>query len=298
MTMSEFRLTLFALLLILSFQLEGQVSISGKVTDNHGESLQGVEIREKGTSNGTVSDTDGKFSLEISNHDAVLELSFIGYKKLEVKTGEKQYFDLKLKDECFIDFFDYNDLGIGFSSDVLNKPVGAYGYINIPIRRIALTTLGLEYQSDLKNDYKTKVRAGVLHLLADCDYQGDILFDYRKIKNHDLSLDSYLLTGKINTSRVRIFRNPSTVYLGYGRSSFEGPDLTCKNKPGYLFGAGAFTGRPLFLNVSLMAVCWTKYREYIGELKWEFKDVSFSVDYNIINNLNEINFKLGYIFNY
>lgn len=48
----------------------------------------GVTIKEKGTTNGTVSDINAKFTLEVSP-GAVLELSIIGYQPLEVKVGNQ-----------------------------------------------------------------------------------------------------------------------------------------------------------------------------------------------------------------
>ncbi|MEQ9303818.1 MAG: carboxypeptidase-like regulatory domain-containing protein [Marinoscillum sp.] len=55
-----------------------QETISGKVTDENGEGLPGVTLQVKGTSTGTVTDIDGKYSLSVSP-DAEVVVSFIGY---------------------------------------------------------------------------------------------------------------------------------------------------------------------------------------------------------------------------
>ena len=62
--------------------------ITGVVNDVNGEPIIGVTIKEKGTTNGTVSDINAKFTLEVSP-GAVLELSYIGYQPLEVKVGNQ-----------------------------------------------------------------------------------------------------------------------------------------------------------------------------------------------------------------
>ena len=62
--------------------------ITGTVNDVNGEPIIGVTIKEKGTNNGTVSDVNAKFTLEVSP-GAVLELSYIGYQPLEVKVGNQ-----------------------------------------------------------------------------------------------------------------------------------------------------------------------------------------------------------------
>ena len=60
-------------------------SVSGVVKDSTGEPVIGANIREKGNpSNGTITDIDGNFSIKV-NPDATLEISFIGYKTVEVK---------------------------------------------------------------------------------------------------------------------------------------------------------------------------------------------------------------------
>ena len=62
-------------------------SVSGVVKDSTGEPVIGANIREKGNpSNGTITDIDGNFSIKV-NPDATLEISFIGYKTVEVKAG-------------------------------------------------------------------------------------------------------------------------------------------------------------------------------------------------------------------
>lgn len=60
-------------------------TVTGKVVDEQGEPLPGVTIVEKGrTSNGTISDMDGNFSLATTSDDGTLEFSFIGYKTTSI----------------------------------------------------------------------------------------------------------------------------------------------------------------------------------------------------------------------
>jgi hypothetical protein len=60
-----------------SLQDEIQATVTGKITDSNGIPLPGASIIESGTSNGTTSDFDGNFSLDISDEDDILEISFI-----------------------------------------------------------------------------------------------------------------------------------------------------------------------------------------------------------------------------
>ena len=65
-----------------------EATISGRVTDHAGEPLVGVSIVEKGTYNGTVSDADGGFTLQLENAaNAVLTFSYLGFNPLEYSVG-------------------------------------------------------------------------------------------------------------------------------------------------------------------------------------------------------------------
>lgn len=59
------------------------VIIKGKVVDQKGETIIGANIVEKGSSNGTISDIEGKYTLQIANK-AILICSYIGYKNIEI----------------------------------------------------------------------------------------------------------------------------------------------------------------------------------------------------------------------
>jgi len=66
----------------------GDITVKGKVVDENGESLPGATIQLKGTTMGTVTDTDGNFSLSVPS-DATLIVSFVGHESIEVTVGGK-----------------------------------------------------------------------------------------------------------------------------------------------------------------------------------------------------------------
>ena len=63
--------------------------VSGVIKDNNGETVIGASIKEKGTKNGTVTDLDGKFSLEVAP-GAMLEISYIGYTTQTVRANGRK----------------------------------------------------------------------------------------------------------------------------------------------------------------------------------------------------------------
>lgn len=73
------------------------VRITGHVTDQNGQPLNGVSINEKETSNGTVTDSEGNFELNVSSEKSLLEVSFIGFVSREIEVGSATTFDIILQ---------------------------------------------------------------------------------------------------------------------------------------------------------------------------------------------------------
>ena len=71
-------------------------NIKGKVTDEKGEPLPGVNILVKGSQQGTSTSTDGTFTIEVPDMNATLVFSFVGYQVQEVKVGNSSTLDIKL----------------------------------------------------------------------------------------------------------------------------------------------------------------------------------------------------------
>ncbi len=72
-----------------SVRQASRYTLKGKVTDAKGEPVIGATVLEVGTTNGSVTDIDGNFTLNLSKSTAKVEISYIGYKKeiLEAKAG-------------------------------------------------------------------------------------------------------------------------------------------------------------------------------------------------------------------
>lgn len=75
-------------------------TVSGIVTDSKNEPLIGVNVTIKNASTtGTITDIDGKYSLEIPSGNSVLVFSYIGYSTQEVKVSNQSVVDIVLKDD-------------------------------------------------------------------------------------------------------------------------------------------------------------------------------------------------------
>jgi TonB-dependent starch-binding outer membrane protein SusC len=92
---------LFMLLLVAgaSWQALAQSQVSGTVKDQSGAGLPGINVLEKGTTNGTVTDGTGKYTLALKSSNAVLVISSIGYKTQEVAVGGQSTLDITAEED-------------------------------------------------------------------------------------------------------------------------------------------------------------------------------------------------------
>ena len=72
--------------------------ITGIIKDQSGEPVIGANIVEKGTANGTITDIDGQYSLEVGSN-SILVVSYIGYITQEIPVGKNNTLDVLLKED-------------------------------------------------------------------------------------------------------------------------------------------------------------------------------------------------------
>ncbi len=97
--MKKSLLSLIVLLSLVSATVMAQ-TVSGRVTAaTDGAPLPGVSILVKGTSTGTSTDADGKYSLNLTDKSAILVVSFIGFATQEVVAGDRTVIDVALSED-------------------------------------------------------------------------------------------------------------------------------------------------------------------------------------------------------
>lgn len=75
-----------------------RTKVTGKVVDAKGEPVIGATIREDGTSNGTITDFDGNFSLDVFSN-SLLEVSYVGYKSQQLRADANGILNVTLKED-------------------------------------------------------------------------------------------------------------------------------------------------------------------------------------------------------
>ncbi len=74
----------------------GQITVTGRVTDDKGEALPGVNIVLKGSATGQVTDVNGRYSIGVLGTDDVLIFSFVGYISREISVRNRTIIDVEL----------------------------------------------------------------------------------------------------------------------------------------------------------------------------------------------------------
>ena len=75
---------------------QAKLKVTGVVKDVNGEPIIGATVTVKGASGGTLTDLDGKFSIDVPNENAVVVVSFIGFNSQEIKVGGRRSFIVTL----------------------------------------------------------------------------------------------------------------------------------------------------------------------------------------------------------
>jgi len=85
-------------LLLFCAQASAQKIISGIVSDESGP-LPGVSIIEKGTSNGTVTDFDGAYTINVTNEDAIIVFSYLGFLSQEQSSSQNDTLNIQMQED-------------------------------------------------------------------------------------------------------------------------------------------------------------------------------------------------------
>ena len=88
---------LLSMLCVLAFAQGKQ--ISGIIKDSAGEPMIGVNVLVKGTTNGTITDFDGKFVIQDVKDSDVLTVTYVGYVSQSIAVGNKSSFNIILKED-------------------------------------------------------------------------------------------------------------------------------------------------------------------------------------------------------
>jgi TonB-linked SusC/RagA family outer membrane protein len=119
--------------------------VTGVVTDNSGESLIGVNVSVKGTTNGAITDIDGKFSIQNVAGRATLVASYVGYVTQEIAVNNRTNINIKLVEATReVDEVVVVGYGVQRKSDLTGSitKVDAEDFKNVPVTGVEMALQG------------------------------------------------------------------------------------------------------------------------------------------------------------
>ena len=91
---------LLMLMLFTCLSASAQFQVKGTiVSDKDSEPMIGVAVLEKGTSNGTITDIDGNYSISVQNGNATLEVSYVGCRPQTIQVNGRNQIHIRLEED-------------------------------------------------------------------------------------------------------------------------------------------------------------------------------------------------------
>ena len=223
-------LMLFAFFSMLSMQMIAQRTVTGTVTSaEDGQGLPGVSVAVKGTSLGTVTDINGKYSIDVPAEAKTLIFSFMGYKTQEIAISGNVVNAVMETSDIAIDDVVVTALGI-----TREKKTLAYGAQDVKADELTMTQdaniktaiagkvagVQIKAQAGSKLGYSGKIRIrGAISMTAD----SDPLYVVDGIPTHDPNT-----IDMENVASVNVLKGPTATALYGQRAEFGVVVITTK----------------------------------------------------------------------
>lgn len=124
---------------LMCLNAQSQRQITGRVMDESGELLIGVNVLEVGTTNGAVTDINGTYTIVVTTHNPVLRFTYVGFIEREVRVGSEGILDVSMSED--IGALD-EVVVIGYGSQTKATLTGSISQVSTQtIERVASPTL-------------------------------------------------------------------------------------------------------------------------------------------------------------
>jgi len=281
-----------------------QVNITGTVICKEDKlEIPGASIIVKSNDKiGTTTDLNGKFSLNVPDSNAVLTVSFIGMKPVEVKLNGRNHILIKMKMDCLMDSFDHQLIGLSINSGVLNNPLGGQFDFSFPaFFRSTTLKAGIGYQTNLDKNEFINAQVEFDHVIFQCNFQMDLKWYYHKFSdNNNLNSTSYSFESHLMFLDIHDWNiNNIGLIAGYGENSFENIRKNINSfSTGPTLGLRAYLAHPLHMDVFGKVSIYNDNVEFQGEVKRSFRKFKAFVKYYQLDSFAELSLGIGTNFNY
>ena len=258
------------------------------ITSDDKSALPGVNVVEKGTENGTNTNVDGKFSITVTDPNATLVFSFIGFQTQEFQLKGQTDIKLTLKLDCNKDFFDAYHISLYANSGLVHNPLGGQIEITSPYTSIGVIKGSYSYQTNLDDNVFQSGQVELSHPISTCEFDMDFRWSFRKVSFNE-DFESFANSGEaqLNLRNIKFIAGYSHVDLNkFG----ENEDNVSS---GALIGVGKYLGRPFFGTVSGKVSFYKDNIEYQASLQGGYRWFQYFVRYYKLDSFDELSLGVG-----
>jgi CarboxypepD_reg-like domain len=252
-----------------------QAMVTGRVIAQEDKMLlPGVNVIEKGTRNGTTTAADGTFSLKLTGQTATLVFSFVGFRTTEVVFTGQDSIKVKLRSNCFRDWFDHSKFGLQANSGLFHNPVGGKLDFSLPWAPWYGTIRSeFGYQTNLAANHFVNAELGLYHLLTSCHYDMDVRSQYRAFRWDDQGQTTiYALETSLNFNHSRLPLGYLQAIVGIGRGEMAQTDPDGRKwQSAPLLGLGTWLGRPLNVAINGKVTLFAAMPEYQAQIRKDYR---------------------------
>ena len=266
------------------------MTVNGTVIAKEDNSaLPGVHVVEKGTENKTTTNADGRFSITMTDPNATLVFSFIGFHVQELELKGRTQITMVLKSDCNKDFFDAYHITLYANSGLVHNPVGGQLEISSPYTSIGVIKGSYSYQTNLdENEFQTG-QVELSHPISNCEFDMDFRWSYRNVSfNKDFQFIANSGEAQLNLRNINLI-------AGYSHLDMTKiAENKTKASSGIVIGLGKeLNFRPVFAILSAKVAIYNSNVEYQAEFKGGYRWFQYFVRYYKLDSFDELSLGIG-----
>lgn len=284
--------TLLLLFTSITTLSSAQHTISGVVIDTISNTpLPGVTVFEDST-NQTITDQQGRFSIELNKIPSQLTFAFIGMLTRTIDVNSDGDLNVYIKPFTLTHYFDSQKLGFFISSGVLNTPIGGKLILTSPnIFDQLVIKSSVNYQTNMEdNDFilgsvaLDNIITGQHFGLGITGYYHEVEFESYELKNKSVDFDFF------------IRRIPFNFSIGYSKLNIVEENIKTTHD-GLTFGVNRYFSEPS-LSVSSKILLYEGLIGFEAELQKSIKRINLFTRYQQLDSFSEVSLGFGYIITY
>jgi len=272
-----------------------QTIVKGTVIAKEDNSaLPGVHVVEKGTENKTTTNADGTFSISVTEPDAALVFSFVGFQAQELRLNGRTQVVMVLKSDCTKHFFDGYHIILYANSGLVHNPLGGQIEISSPYTPIGVIEGSYSYQTNLDENKFQAAQVELSHPISNCEFDMDFRWNYRNVsfnkEIHSIANSGEAQLNLRSLSLIAGYSHLDITEIGENRS---------KASSGILIGlAKELYFRPFFGMLSAKVSIYNSNVEYHSEVRSGYRWFQYFIRYYKLGPFDELSLGVGAQFSY